>query len=73
MTGKVTEDNFHTTKLKPLTEEILTTLKKRFTDVSEDVVAATQIANFRQRPLFSMKEDVTGKVSSSPCKSFKIL
>lgn len=64
MTGKVTEDNFHT---------ILTTLENRFTDVSEDVVAATRIANFRQWPLFSMKEDVTGKVSSSTYKSFKIL
>ena len=73
MTGKVTEDNFHTTKLKPLAEKILTTLEKRFTDVSEDVVAATQIANFRQWPLFSVKEDVTGKVSSSTYKSFKIL
>lgn len=73
MTSKVTEDNFHTTKLKPLAEKILTTLEKRFTDVSEDVVAATRIANFRQWPLFSMKEDVTGKVSSSTYKSFKIL
>lgn len=72
MTGKVTADNFHTTKLKPLAEKILTTLEKRFTDVS-DVVAATRIANFRQWPLFSMKEDVTGKVSSSTYKSFKIL
>ena len=41
MTGKVTEDNFHTTKLKPLAEKILTPLEKRFTYVSEDVVAAT--------------------------------
>ena len=73
MTGKVTEDNFHTTKLKPLAEKILTTLEKRFTDVSEDVVAATRIANSRQWPLFSMKEDVTGKVSSSTYKIFKIL
>lgn len=73
MTSKVTEDNFHTTKLKPLAEKILTTLEKRFTDVSEDVVAATRIANFRQWPLFSMKEDVTGKVSLSTYKSFKIL
>lgn len=71
MTGKVTEDNFHTTKLKPLAEKILTTLGKRFTDVSEDVVAATRIANFRQWPLFSMKEDVTGKVSSSRYKNLK--
>ena len=71
MTGKVTEDNFHTTKLKLLAEKISTTLEKRFTDVSEDVVAATRIANFRQWPLFSMKEDVTGKVSYLHTKVLK--
>ena len=72
MSGRITEDNFHTTKLKPLAEKILMTLEKRFTDVSEDVVAATRIANFRQWPLFSMKEDVTGRVSSSLYKNVKL-
>ena len=63
MSGRVTEDNFRTTKLTPPAEKILTALEKRFHDVSEDVVAATRIANFRQWPLFSMKEDVTSRVS----------
>lgn len=73
MTGMVTEGTFHTTKLKPLAEKILTTLGKRCTDVSEDVVAATRIANLRQWPPFSMKEDVTGRVSSSRYKNLNFL
>ena len=72
MSGRVTEDNFHTTKLKPLAEKTLATLKKRF-HVSEDIEAATRIANFKQWPLFFMKEDVTGRMSLSIYKSFKLI
>jgi len=35
-------------------------------------VAVTQKANFRQWPLFSMKEDVTGRVLSSLYKNVKL-
>lgn len=59
MSGKISEGQFHAMYSKPLAENILKTLENRFTDVSEDVVAATRIANFRQWPLCTKKDDVS--------------
>ena len=49
----------------------MATLEARFADVSKDVVAATRIANFKQWPLYSKKDDVTGEDTKIyPIKSF---
>lgn len=54
-----------------MTKSILANLEARFADVSKDVVAATRIENFKQRPLHSKKDDVTGEDTKIyPIKSF---
>ena len=62
LSSKVSAGQFHDTYSKPLAQNILKTLDKRFKDVSKDVIAATRIANLRQWPLYTKKEEVTGKL-----------
>lgn len=60
----------HASSTKRLTKSILATLKARFGDVSKDVVAATRIANFKQWPLYSKRDDVTGEDKNLSNKKF---
>lgn len=64
LSSKVSAGQFHDTYSKPLAQNILKTLDKsgHWTDVSKDVIAATRIANLRQWPLYTKKEEVTGKL-----------
>lgn len=49
----------------------MATLEARFADNSKDVVAATRMANFKQWPSYSKKDDVTGEDTKIyPIKSF---
>ena len=69
--GNVSAGNFHATSTKRLTKSILANLEARFADVSKDVVAVTRIANFKQWPLYSKKDDVTGEDTKIyPIQSF---
>ena len=71
MSGNISAGNFHATSTKWLTKSILPTLEARFADVSKDVIAATRIANFKQWPLYSKKDDVTDEDTKiNPIKSF---
>ncbi len=67
LSTKVSAGQFQQTYSKPLAQNILKTLGKRFTDVSKDVVAATRIANFRQWPLCTKKDEVTGNLITLIC------
>ena len=62
----------HASNTKRLTKSILATLKARFGDVSkDDDVTATRIANFKQWPLYSKRDEVTGEDTKIyPIKSF---